>query len=145
MKRDNLTDHKSVTTQSSFNYENERIDLACAFRWTARLGMHEGVANHFSLALNDEGTRFVMKPNLRHFSLIRASEILVLDANDSSTMEHPDSPDPTAWGLHASIHRQCPHARCVMHLHPVYSTVLASLADSNLPPIDQNTAIFYKR
>jgi ribulose-5-phosphate 4-epimerase/fuculose-1-phosphate aldolase len=145
MKRDNFTDHKSVTTQSSYKYENERIDLACAFRWTARLGMHEGVANHFSLAVNDEGTRFLMNPNLRYFSLIRASEILVLDANDSSTMEHPDAPDPTAWGLHASIHRQCPHARCVMHLHPVYSTVLASLADSNLPPIDQNTAIFYKR
>ena len=32
-----------------------------------------------------------------------------------------------------------------MHVHPIYSTVLASLADSNLPPIDQNTAIFYKR
>jgi ribulose-5-phosphate 4-epimerase/fuculose-1-phosphate aldolase len=107
--------------------------------------MHEGVANHFSLAVNEEGTRFLMNPNLRHFSLIRASEILVLDANDSSTMEHTDAPDPTAWGLHASIHRQCPHARCVMHVHPIYATVLASLADSNLPPIDQNTAIFYKR
>jgi ribulose-5-phosphate 4-epimerase/fuculose-1-phosphate aldolase len=126
-------------------YKNERIDLACAFHWAARLDMHEGVANHFSLAVNEEGTRFLMNPNLRHFSLIRASEILVLDANDSSTMEHTDAPDPTAWGLHASIHRQCPHARCVMHVHPIYATVLASLADSNLPPIDQNTAIFYKR
>jgi ribulose-5-phosphate 4-epimerase/fuculose-1-phosphate aldolase len=126
-------------------YKNERIDLACAFHWTARLDMHEGVANHFSLAVNEDGTRFLMNPNLRHFSLIRASEILVLDANDSSTMEHTDAPDPTAWGLHASIHRQCPHARCVMHVHPIYATVLASLADSNLPPIDQNTAIFYKR
>ena len=126
-------------------YKNERIDLSCAFRWTARLDMHEGVANHFSLAVNEQGTRFLMNPNLRHFSLIRASEILVLDANDSSTMEHTDAPDPTAWGLHGSIHRQCPHARCVMHVHPIYATVLASLADSNLPPIDQNTAIFYKR
>ena len=32
-----------------------------------------------------------------------------------------------------------------MHVHPIYSTVLSSLADSNLPPIDQNTALFYKR
>ena len=44
MKRDNLTDHKSVTTQSSFNYENESIDLACAFRWTVRMGMDESIA-----------------------------------------------------------------------------------------------------
>ncbi|MBT3215592.1 MAG: hypothetical protein HN351_13200 [Deltaproteobacteria bacterium] len=126
-------------------YKNERIDLACAFRWTVRLDMHEGVANHFSLAVNEEGTRFLMNPNLRHFSLIRASEMLLLDANDSATMKHPAAPDPTAWGLHGSIHRNCPHARCVMHVHPVYSTVLASLADSNLPPIDQATVSFYRR
>jgi len=30
-------------------------------------------------------------------------------------------------------------------VHPVYSTVLASLADSNLPPIDQATVSFYRR
>ena len=126
-------------------YKNERIDLACAFRWTVRLDMHEGVANHFSLAVNEEGTRFLMNPNLRHFSRIRASEMLLLDANDSATMKQPDAPDPTAWGLHGSIHRNCPHARCVMHAHPVYSTVLASLADSNLPPIDQATVSFYQR
>ena len=34
-----------------------RVDLAAAFRWTARLNMHEAVANHFSLAVDDEGVR----------------------------------------------------------------------------------------
>ena len=145
MSIDTFPDSNSVTAQSGLNYESERVDLACAFRWAARLGMHEAVANHFSLAVNEEGTRFLMNPNLRHFSRIRASELLLLDANDSATMKHPDAPDPTAWGLHGSIHRHCPHARCVMHVHPIYATVLASLADSNLPPIDQNSAIFYKR
>ncbi|MEM7427582.1 MAG: hypothetical protein AAF441_15925 [Pseudomonadota bacterium] len=32
------------------DHQDERRDLACAFRWTARLDLHEGVANHFSLA-----------------------------------------------------------------------------------------------
>ena len=32
-----------------------------------------------------------------------------------------------------------------MHLHSTYATVLASLADSRLPPIDQNCATFYGR
>jgi ribulose-5-phosphate 4-epimerase/fuculose-1-phosphate aldolase len=32
-----------------------------------------------------------------------------------------------------------------MHVHSIHATVLASLADSNLPPIDQNTAMFYGR
>ncbi|MGB0298995.1 MAG: class II aldolase/adducin family protein, partial [Paracoccaceae bacterium] len=46
---------------------------------------------------------------------------------------------------HGSVHRKCPHAKCVMHVHSIHATVLASLADSRLPPIDQNTAIFYER
>jgi len=123
----------------------ERVDLAAAFRWTARLNMHEGVANHFSLAINDEGTRFLMNPNQMHFSRIRASDLIVVDANDPDTLAGPDAPDPTAWGLHGGIHRHCPHARCAMHVHSIHATVLASLADSALPPIDQNCATFFNR
>ncbi|MGV8936682.1 MAG: class II aldolase and adducin N-terminal domain-containing protein [Allorhizobium sp.] len=123
----------------------ERQDMAAAFRWTARLGMHEAVANHFSLAISEDGTRFLINPNQVHFSLIKASDLLLLDANDRSSLEQPNGPDPTAWGLHAAIHRLCPHARCVMHTHSIFSTVLACLADSRLPPIDQNTATFYNR
>ena len=60
-------------------------------------------------------------------------------------MNRPDAPDPTAWGLHGAIHRNVPHARCVMHVHSIHATVLASLADSTLPPIDQNSAMFFNR
>ena len=123
----------------------ERTDLAAAFRWTARLGMHEAVANHFSLSVNDSGTRFLINPNQVHFSLVRASDLLLLDADDPHALDRADAPDPTAWGLHGSVHRRCPHARCVMHVHSIFSTVLASLADSRLPAIDQNTATFHDR
>jgi ribulose-5-phosphate 4-epimerase/fuculose-1-phosphate aldolase len=123
----------------------ERTDLAATFQWAARLNLHEGVANHFSLAVNDDGTQFLINPNQVHFSNIRASDLLMLDANDPDVLDRPNAPDPTAWGLHAAIHRLCPHARCVMHTHSIWSTVLACIADSTLLPIDQNTATFYNR
>jgi ribulose-5-phosphate 4-epimerase/fuculose-1-phosphate aldolase len=123
----------------------ERVDMAAAFRWTARLNMHEAVANHFSLAVNEDGTRFLMNPNQMHFSRVRASDLILIDANDPETINGPDAPDPTAWGLHGGIHRHCPHARCVMHVHSIFATVLASLADSTLPPVDQNSAMFFNR
>ena len=123
----------------------ERVDMAAAFRWTARLNMHEAVANHFSLAVNGDGSRFLINPNGRHFSRITASSLVEIDANDAQTMQRPDAPDPTAWGLHGSIHRALPHARCVCHVHSIHATVLASLADSRLPAIDQNTAMFFGR
>ena len=136
----------SVTRlQPNMDHWHERVQLAAAFRWTARLNMHEAVANHFSLAVNEDGSRFLMNPNQVHFSRVKASDLLLLDANDPEALNRPDAPDVTAWGLHGSVHRRCPHHRCVMHVHSMHATVLASLADSTLPPIDQNCATFYNR
>lgn len=122
-----------------------RADLAAAFRWTARFEMHEGVANHYSLAVSDDGRRFLMNPDARHFSRIKASELLLLDVDDPETMNRLGAPDPTAWTLHGRIHANLPQARCVLHAHPKYTTVLASLADSTIRPIDQNTARFFEQ
>ena len=139
-----MSEQLSKESMARLNYEDERIDMACAFRWTFRMGMHEAIANHFSMAVNADGTRFLINPK-KHFSRIKASDLLLLDSNDPPDFKDIYAPDMTAWGLHGSIHRNCPHARCLIHVHPTYSTVLASLADSNLQPIDQNTALFFQR
>ncbi|MEM7506387.1 MAG: class II aldolase and adducin N-terminal domain-containing protein [Pseudomonadota bacterium] len=129
----------------NLSHYQERVDLAAAFRWTARLNMHEAVANHYSLSVNEDGTQFLMNPNQVHFSRIKASDLLLIDANDPETMDRPDAPDPTAWGLHGAVHRMCPHARCAMHVHSVHATVLACLEDPILPPLDQSACMFYER
>jgi ribulose-5-phosphate 4-epimerase/fuculose-1-phosphate aldolase len=129
----------------NIDHWEERCDLACAFRWTAKLNMHEAVANHFSLAVSEDGKRFLINPNGRHFSRIRASDLLLLDADDSTTMDRPDAPDATAWALHGAIHRNVPGATCVLHVHSKHALALACLEDSTLPPIDQNTMRFYER
>ncbi|MEM6726982.1 MAG: class II aldolase and adducin N-terminal domain-containing protein [Pseudomonadota bacterium] len=129
----------------NISHWQERVDLAAAFRWTARLNLHEAVANHFSLAINEAGTKFLMNPNQMHFSRIKASDLIVVDSNDPATMDQPDAPDPTAWGLHGGLHRHCAHARCAMHVHSPYATALAALAHSRLPPVDQNCATFFNR
>lgn len=126
-------------------FYNERCSLAAAFRWTERLDLHEAVANHFSLTVNADGSQFLMNPNQMHFARIKASDMLLIDANDPTTMEQPGAPDPTAWGLHGAIHRAVPHARCVMHIHSPYATALAALKDSRLLPVDQNCAMFFDR
>jgi ribulose-5-phosphate 4-epimerase/fuculose-1-phosphate aldolase len=124
---------------------SERVDLAAAFRWFARLDMHESVANHLSLAVSDDGSRFLINPRGRHFARISASDLLLLDAHDQKTLERADAPDPTAWYLHARLHARLPQARCVMHLHSKYATALACLEDPTLYPIDMNTMRFFGR
>lgn len=122
-----------------------RVDLAAAFRLATKYGWHESVANHFSLAASPDGKRFLMNPKWRHFATIRASELLLLDADDGRTMLRPDAPDPSAWCIHGRIHAQVPHARCILHAHPPYATAIASLADPEIKPIEQNTARYYNR
>lgn len=122
-----------------------RIDLAAAFRLAARADWHEGVANHFSAAVSPDGRQFLINPRWRHFSMIRASELLLIDADDPGTMDRPDAPDPSAWSIHSAIHRRVPQARVALHIHPPYATTLASLKDPSIRPIDQTTARFFNR
>ncbi|KRW58498.1 class II aldolase and adducin N-terminal domain-containing protein [Pseudomonas sp. TTU2014-080ASC] len=121
-----------------------RVELACAFRWAARLDMHESIANHFSYALNESGRQFLINPGGRHFSRIRASDLLLidLDAPDASTSS---ATDPTAMALHSALHRNHKHARCLLHTHSRYATALACLQDPTLPPIEQNAMRFFER
>jgi ribulose-5-phosphate 4-epimerase/fuculose-1-phosphate aldolase len=123
----------------------QRVDLAAAFRLAADLGWHEAVANHFSLAVSPDGKKFLMNPRWRHFSRIKASELLLLDADDRETMNRMDAPDPTAWCIHGHIHAAVPQARCILHVHPPYATAIATLADPDVKPIEQNTARYYNR
>jgi ribulose-5-phosphate 4-epimerase/fuculose-1-phosphate aldolase len=136
---------KSSAAALATDHRAARIDLAAAFRWFARLNMHESVANHLSVAVSPDGAKFLINPRGRHFSRICAGDLLLLDANDPATPAREDAPDPTAWHLHARLHARLPQARCVMHLHPKYATALACLEDPALYPIDMNTMRFFGR
>ena len=55
-------------------------DLAAAFRWTAKLNMHEGIANHFSVCMPDS-TDFYVNGSGMHFSTIKASDLVLVEEN----------------------------------------------------------------
>lgn len=106
--------------------------------------MNEGIANHFSLAVSPDGKEFLMNPFGKHWSQMKASDLLLMNA-DEEPSDVGESVDPTAWAIHGAVHRRAPHARCVMHVHSKYALALACLKDPELPPIDQNTMRFFNR
>ena len=63
-----------VENQTTLDHAEERRALAAAFRWAARFGFNEGVANHFSLAVSENGKRFLINPFARHFARLKASD-----------------------------------------------------------------------
>ena len=123
----------------------ERADLAAVFRLAVLNDWHEAVANHFSLAVSPDGRKFLMNPRWVHFSQVRASDLLLLDADDEAAMSRPGAPDPSAWCIHGTVHARLPQARCVLHIHTPYITALSALADPDIKPLDQNCARFYNR
>ena len=120
-------------------------DLAAVFRWTAKLDMNEGIANHFSVCLPNSNDFYVNGSGL-HFSSIKASDMVLVKQNKIDEIKkNPEIVDPTAINIHGTIHRKVPHARCILHVHSKYATALSTFKNPVLPPIDQNTMRFYNR
>ena len=120
-------------------------DLAAAFRWTARLNMNEGIANHFSVCLPNSNDFYVNGSGL-HFSSIKASDMVLVEQDKVEEIKKkPELVDPTALNIHGTIHKKVPHARCILHVHSKYATALSTLKNPTLQPIDQNTMRFYNR
>ncbi len=122
-----------------------RQDLAAAFRLCHRFGWSESVGNHFSAAVSANGRKFLLNPRWQHFATVKASDLLLLDADDPEVMNRPNAPDPSAWTVHGTLHRMLPEARVILHCHSPYAVALSCLKDPTLLPLDNNTARFFGR
>jgi ribulose-5-phosphate 4-epimerase/fuculose-1-phosphate aldolase len=131
---------------SSQSTSQAKIDLTAALRGAAGLGLHEGVCNHFSLALpagSGEPT-FLINPQGVHWSDIVPSDLVTVDVNGMQ-LEGKHKVEPTAFFIHGRIHKAKPDVKCIMHTHMPYATALTLLHDSRLEPVSQNSLRFYGR
>lgn len=129
--------------------DEQRIDLACALCWAARLGMQEGVCNHFSLAITGEdgtprGDRFLINPYGLHWSEVTASSLVLCD-DAGNVLEGQHTVEPTAFFIHSRIHLAAPHAVCVLHTHMPYATALTLRENGRLEMCEQNALMFKGR
>jgi ribulose-5-phosphate 4-epimerase/fuculose-1-phosphate aldolase len=118
-----------------------RLDLAAAFRLAVRMGLHEGVCNHFSVMLPD-GRRFLLNRYGLHWSEVTASNLLALDA-DGRVLAGEGEFEKTAFWIHSRIHVAHPRAACVLHTHMPYATALTLLEDGRLEMVEQNALRFH--
>lgn len=122
-----------------------RVDLAAAFRIAVHFDWHESVGNHFSAAVSEDGKTFLLNPKWRHFGSIRASDLMLLNADEDSILQSDNPPDSTAWCIHGSVHGLIPKAKVILHCHPPYVSALCALEDPEIKPIDQSAAKFFNR
>ncbi len=126
----------------SDTHQQARTDLAAALRLAARLGLHEGICNHFSYAVPGGEDRFLLNPFGLHWSEIRAGDLLVVEAS-GKVLEGGGEAELSAICIHAPLHRRHPRGRCVLHTHMPYATALTAIEDGRLEPVIQNALRFY--
>ncbi|MEO2014604.1 MAG: aldolase [Fuerstiella sp.] len=138
------TEHLQAAQYTATNESQARIDLAAILRWADRLGLSEGICNHFSLAVPETTDQFLLNPQGLHWSEIRASDMIVVDA-DGELTKGEYAAEPSAFFIHSSVHRSRPSAKCVLHAHPPYCTALSCIDGGRLEMCSQNAIRFYGR
>ncbi|HEV7523405.1 MAG TPA: class II aldolase/adducin family protein [Acidimicrobiia bacterium] len=115
----------------------DRQELACALRILAREGWRENLSGHITVATDDGG--MLCNPWGLWWEEVRASDILRLDAN-GEIVEGQWDVTPAVF-LHTELHRARADAAVVVHNHPYFATLLATMGE--LPRlVHQNSCIF---
>lgn len=132
----------SVSQSSEERLWNARVDLAAALRFAHKLGLGEGVGNHFSAVAPDDPDLYLLNPRGFHWSEVRASDVLVVN-QDGDVVEGKHRVEPTAFHIHSRIHRSRPWAKCVLHTHMPYATALCCAQGGRLEWCSQNALRFF--
>ena len=130
--------------KSSDQEQGARIDLAAALRWADRLGLGEGICNHFSIEIPGRPGHFLINPQGLHWSEVTPGDLVVVDATGRK-VEGRYGVEPTAFFIHGAMHRSKPSAKCVLHTHMPYATTLTVVHGGRLEWASQNSLKFHGR
>lgn len=124
------------------SYPNEREDLTAALRWAARLGLSEGVCNHFSVEVAPD--RYLINPQGLHWEEVCAGDMLLINGQ-GSVIEGRHGIEPSAFFIHSWIHRLNPRAKAILHTHMPHATALTLIEGGRLTMSHQNALRFWGR
>lgn len=114
-------------------------ELACAFRLLARSGYSQNLAGHITVAADESNELFWVNPWGRWWEEVQASDICLVDLEGKVVAGRWDV--TPAIFIHTEIHRRRPEARVVVHNHPYYGTLLATIGE--LPGIGEQTGCMF--
>jgi len=124
--------------------QDARINMAATLRWADRIGLSEGICNHFSLLVPGTTDQFLLNPQGLHWSEIKASDLIIVDP-EGNLIEGKHEAEPTAFFIHSRIHLGRPSAKCVLHVHAPYTTALCCIEDGKIEWCSQNSLRYYNR
>ncbi len=117
--------------------------LAAAFRIFGKFGFDEGVAGHITLRDPVDPTTFWVNPFGVAFSLIKASDLILVDHKGQIIDGGPVRLlNAAAFMIHSAIHEARPDVLCAAHSHSLYGRSFCTLGRP-LDIITQDACSFY--
>jgi ribulose-5-phosphate 4-epimerase/fuculose-1-phosphate aldolase len=117
-----------------------RIDLAAAYRLVALYGWDDLIFTHISARVPGPEHHFLINPYGMMFEEITASSLVKIGL-DGKPISHSRYPvNPAGFTIHSAVHEVREDAGCVLHLHTVDGTAVAT-SQVGLQPLNQTAQL----
>lgn len=117
----------------------EALVKACKVLYAVKAA-GDGLGGHLSTRLDEQ--RILIKPRPVSWCRLEPGDLIVIDFNGKRVDGLADERSAVReWPIHAQIYRARPDVGCVLHAHPVASTLMATLS-IDVEPLDQDCAAF---
>jgi L-fuculose-phosphate aldolase len=120
----------------------ESLVQACKVLYAVKAA-GDGLGGHLSARLDED--RILIKPRPVSWWRLKPEDLIVIDFHGKRVDGPVDQRSAVReWPIHAQIYAARPEVQCVLHAHPVASTLMAALGIA-VEPLDQDCAVFADR
>ena len=136
--------HASLRDRVSPEEWKMRVDLAAAYRLTAKYGWADLIATHISarVAAPKGQHHFLINPHGYLFQQITASSLVKIDQDGEKVMPSAYDANPAGFVIHSAVHMRNPEAICVFHTHTI-AGMGVSMQEDGLLIASQHAAFFH--
>jgi len=117
-----------------------RIDLAAAYRLVALHGWDDLIFTHISARVPGPEHHFLINPYGMTFDEITASSLVKIGLDGQPIGQSQYPVNPAGFTIHSAIHEVREDAHCVMHLHTLDGTAVAT-SMAGLQPLNQTAQL----
>lgn len=136
-----MTPTSAPTTQYSDDVKQQvtaeewkiRVDLAAAYRLIASYGWDDLIYTHISARIPGTEDEFLINPFGLMFDEVTASSLVKINGKGEKVAASPFAVNPAGFTIHSAVHQVRHDAGCVIHLHTVPGTAVATDPRGLLP------------
>lgn len=110
-----------------------RVDLAAAYRLVASYGWDDMIFTHISARVPGTEDEFLINPFGMMFDEITASSLVKVNGKGEKVDQSPFPVNPAGFTIHSAVHQVRHDASCVIHLHTIAGTAVATDPRGLLP------------